>query len=98
MAFYQIDAPVSAIVLQYRPVREVMIARNGALLSAGGPRYDTLQEYIGQFASPVSMLRGSGLYTFDDPIAPECTLLVQCEPEERCGRCREALHQCECPF
>ena len=98
MTFYQIDAPVSPIVLQYRPVREVMIARNGALLSAGEPRYDTLQEYIGQFAAPVSQLRGAGLWSFSDPITPECTLLLQCEPEEHCGRCTEALRACECPF
>jgi hypothetical protein len=82
----------------YRPVREVVIATNGALLSAGEPRYETLGEYVDQFAAPLSTLRGQGLWSFYDLIRPACTVLLQCEVEERCRRCRDAVARCECPF
>jgi hypothetical protein len=82
----------------YRPVREVVIATNGALLSAGEPRYETLGEYVDQFAAPLSTLRGQGLWSFYDPIRPACTVLLQCEVEEWCRRCRDVVARCECPF
>jgi hypothetical protein len=97
MLVYQNDTPLSRPV-QYTPVREVRMAMNGRLLSAGAPRYDTLQAYIHQFAAPLSTLRGAGLWSFYDPIHPELTLLVECEAEPVCERCTLVLDTCHCPF
>src|ERR671915_645299 len=98
MLSYQTAAPLSPIITKHTPVREVRIARNGALLSACEARYETLQEYMAQFSSPVSMLRGERLYSFYDPLCPEATIVVQCEAEEVCRRCDSPLDRCECPF
>jgi len=98
MAVYQIPVPVSPPTRQYRPVREMRIASNGALLAAGEPRYDSLAQYISQFAAPLSQLAGVGWWSFYDPIHPEVTLLLQCEPEAWCERCHQPLNACECPF
>ena len=97
MELYQ-ETPALSPARHYRPVLEVKIASNGALLCATEARYDTLQQYIEQFAAPLSSLRGVGLWTFYDPIGPQCTLLLQCEPEPWCDRCLQALAVCACPF
>jgi hypothetical protein len=74
------------------------IATNGALLAASEARYDTLQEYIQQFAAPLSMLPGMGWWSFYDPLMPDGTLLLHCAREAWCDRCRQPLQACECPF
>jgi hypothetical protein len=98
MTSYQIDAPVSPIGVRQVPQREIRLATNGALLAAGEPRYATLAEYVAQFAAPLSQLRGVGLMSFYDPLAPDCTLLLECQPEEWCRRCGDSVDECSCPF
>lgn len=92
MAVYQHDR------VQYKPVREVRLDTAGALLSAGVPRYDSLAQYIDQFAAPLSTLQGSGLWSFQDPMAPSLRVLVECEPQDWCGRCDRSLDDCNCAF
>jgi hypothetical protein len=95
MAVYQNPTATSS---RYRPVLEVRLSSQGVLLAAGEPRYDTLDQYIEQFAAPLSSLRSIGWWTFADPMMPECRLLVQCAPEPLCDRCQQALDACACAF
>jgi hypothetical protein len=95
MAMYQ-NPPMPAT--RYRPILEIKLSIQGALLAAGEPRYDTLDQYIAQFAAPLSSLQGIGWWTFADPIVPECRLLLQCAPELWCDRCQQALEACSCAF
>jgi hypothetical protein len=96
MSVYQESTALSS--RHYRPVLEVKVGKHGALLCAGKARYDSLQEYVDMFAAPLSSLRGVGLWTFYDPLCPQCTLLLRCEPEPWCARCQRALEACRCPF
>jgi hypothetical protein len=83
---------------RFKPIQEIRFSTSGVLLSTSEARYDTLQEYIAQFAAPLSSLPGSGLYSFADPLVPECRLLVECAPEPWCERCLQALAACGCAF
>jgi hypothetical protein len=84
----------------YIPAREVLIARNGALLTSMAARYDTLEEYIEQFAALLSSLKtpGMGIYSFSDPVWQDRTLILHCLPEPCCDRCHNTLHHCACAF
>jgi hypothetical protein len=95
-AYHNVESSTRA--RRWTPVREVIIAHNGALLAAGRPRYDRLSEYIDQFAAPLSQLSGQGLYSFYDPCLPELTLVVECEGEPLCERCEAPEEACECMF
>src|SRR5262245_34745307 len=97
MSVYQESTALSP-TRQYRPVLEVKVGKHGALLCAGKARYDTLDEYIGQFAAPLSSFPGVALWSFYDPASPEATLLLQCVPEPWCNRCQRALEACRCLF
>jgi hypothetical protein len=88
----------NVIGIRNTPVKEVKLGTNGALLAAGEPRYDSLDDYVCQFGAPLSQLRGSGLYSFYDPVMPEVTILVMTEKEEYCRRCGGPLDVCPCPF
>jgi hypothetical protein len=97
MSVYQTRTTASPV--HYRPTREIRLDRTtGALLSASAPRYDTLDEYVQQLASPVSQLRGAAVWSFYDPVAPQLTLLVECEPCAWCARCDRSLEACACAF
>jgi hypothetical protein len=82
--------------IRYTPRHEIVIARNGALLSRKRARYATLDEYVDQYAAPLSML--SGMMTFSDPMCPELTLLVQCSRAHLCDQCGETEADCHCAF
>lgn len=80
---------------QLVPQREIVM-HGGQLLVAGTPRYDDLDSYLRQFATPLSQLKG--LFSFYDPCFPERTILVECTPEPICDTCGCILDYCECPF
>jgi hypothetical protein len=80
------------------PTQEVKMTLSGALLVAGAPRHETLEQFILQFGAPTSSLPGSGLWSFRDPIFPELTLLVLTKPQDCCVRCQLALQDCNCAF
>jgi hypothetical protein len=91
MTSYQTSAHI-----RYTPRHEIVIARNGALLSRKRARYDNLDSYVSQFASPLSML--AGMMSFSDPLSPETTLLVQCSRAHVCDQCHETERDCDCRF
>jgi hypothetical protein len=98
MSLYQNSASLSPARQHQKPVREIRLHTSGALLSASEARYDTLDAYIQQFAAPLSVLRGAGLWSFQDVLDPSLRLLVQCEDIELCTRCAATLHDCACMF
>jgi hypothetical protein len=96
MSPYHTSAPMSRHQV---PVREIRWDNMGRLLLAGPPRYDTLAEYVEQFAAPLSMITGSGLYSFRDPLFPELRLLVECEDTaDWCETENVPLADCTCAF
>ena len=94
-----LDGPaLGKTLLQTKPIREFTIAQNGALLTCGWPRYATMDEYVTQFAAPLSSLPAHGLYTFYDPINPQVNIVVEGELQPTCERCSAVLDDCARAF
>jgi hypothetical protein len=91
MTSYQTSASI-----RYIPRHEITIASNGALLSRKRARYQTLNEYVDQFAAPLSML--AGMMSFADPLCPQLTLIVRCSRQHMCTQCGETEAACDCRF
>jgi hypothetical protein len=98
MPFYLNGKDLGKALLAVRPIREFTMARNGCLLACGLPRHSSMNEYITQFAAPLSSLPAHGLFTFYDPIRPELTIVVEGELMPVCHRCGAVLDDCDCPF
>jgi hypothetical protein len=99
MLAYHTQRSISPSRIHQRPVREIRLDRTtGALLYASDPRYDTLAQYLEQLASPVSQLTGAQVWSFYDPLNPQLTVLVECEPIDWCRQCNESLDDCSCSF
>jgi hypothetical protein len=82
----------------HKPVREICLSTRGELLSCSGPRYDSLDQYVEQFAAPCSALYGAGVFCFQDWIDPRLRILVECTEIDWCGRCDQSLEDCDCRF
>ena len=91
MPAYQLDT------VRVKPVQEIRMSKQGALLASSPSRYEDLTSYVEMFGSPLSQLRGAHWWTFADPIS-DLVLLVQCEEVDWCGRCDQSLADCECAF
>lgn len=91
MQAYQLD------LVKVKPVREIRLSQQGALLASSRPRYDDLTSYVVQLGAPLSQLPGAGVLTFADPIS-DLVVLVETREIDWCGRCAESLENCCCPF
>jgi hypothetical protein len=81
------------------PTQEVKMTTSGALLVAGAPRYETIEEYVSQFGAPRSSLPSHGWFSFSDRVFPELVLVVVTQMQEVCTTCGQPLGQdCLCPF
>lgn len=87
-----------AAAKHFRPVMEITLAPTGALMSASEPRYETLTEYVLQLGKPLSVLVGTGLYSFKHPRHPGAVILLQTHQEPWCAACHELLDACRCPL
>jgi hypothetical protein len=97
MAAYHNETSLSPAT-SFQPICELKVSRNGALLMASKPRYNTFDEYVQQMAAPISSLPGAGWLSFADPLMPELMILVQGERVPWCSICDRSLDHCQCPF